>query len=541
MALRRASLSLRLLLAGSVLCLTLAALGAFAGQAQAFCFAPKITSVTFTPAQPLAGQPDTIEVSVSMASYSSCTASFSVHFRPEASSTVEVSAYTIPTLAPGESTTVSLPYTFQKARPYLTVTELVPFGEQGENSALATHDQTVTVLAPTLAFGFQTLGRGTCEDVMCTTPEHPVAGEPVTEEFEIENGGPSEAGPFSIRLIPNTAKALVGDQSQSFAGEAVERANRVSFKVTYAKPGTYTAKAELLPKSGDFKTTGGRAGATVEQPLTVGEAGADLSFENPEPDSCDANLCAKEPLVVDNKDDISLEVHNKGPDTAGYFAVKLIPHGKGLPAAKTMHVKDLAPGESRTLTFPVKYPAKGTFTATAEIKPYGFKNIGSSSTQASLSVMQRSAELDVEMEEVIAFHDPAGYEEWDLDSCIQFVICVKKHEEPVFPGSLIAVDQYAVVKLTEAQHLHARLDVHSTDYTCVIHCFFEHDAFPGHATVNLSRAEYLKAAAGPVYETEPGKECREEENYLPLGPIVFGGECFVAFYKVELLNHVGKE
>jgi hypothetical protein len=540
MALRRASLSLRLLLASAVICLTFAAFGAFAGQAQAFCFAPKITGVTFTPAQPVAGQPDTIEVSVSMTAVSSCTSSFEVDFRPELSSTaagVQVSAHV--TLAPGESTTVSAAYTFQKARPYLTVTELIPFGDNP--SASATHTQAVTVVAPTLDFGFQPLGRGTCEEVMCTTPANPVAGEPVTEEFELDNEGPSEAGPFSVLLIPNTAKALLGDQSHAFSGQGVGEGNVVSFKVTYAKPGTYTAKAELLPKAADFKTTGGRSGATVEHPLTVGEAGADLSFVNPEPDTCNANLCAKEPLVVDNKDDISLEVHNKGPDTAGYFGVKLIPHEKGLPAAKTMYVKDLASGESRTLTFPVRYPGKGTFTATAEIKPYGFKNIGQSKTQTSLDVAQRSAKLDVELEELIAFHNPSGYEEWDLDSCIQYVNCTKKHEEPVLPGSLIAMDQFVVVSLTEAQHLHARLDIHSTDYTCVIHCFFEHDAFPGHATLNLSRSQYLQAAAGPLSEIEPGKECREEEHYLPLGPIVFGGECFVAFYRVELLNHVGKE
>ena len=155
---------------------------------------------------------------------------------------------------------------------------------------------------------------------------------------------------------------------------------------------------------------------------------------------------------------------------------------------------------------------------------------------------QRSAELLVRLESLFALHDPAGYEEWDLDSCIQFVICTKKHEEPVLPGTDINVGQVAIVNLVEGQHLHARVDVHSTDYTCVIHCFFEHDAFPGHATLNLSRSQYLEAGGTePLILIEKGKECREEEHYLPLGPIVYGGECFQAFYVIELIGHVGKE
>ncbi len=506
---------------------------AFTGAASACVLHPYIKSEQITPAQPIEGEPTTIEVEVTNPTTCGLT-NVIVSFLPSESSAEGANAI-VGELEAGQTVTEKLTFTFPHAGFDDTVTYLKLFGQV--SAILSTHHQLVLVTKPTLDFGFERQGRGTCESVICTEPAQPVAGVPVTSRMELFDEGPVAAGPFSVVFTPNVGRPLT-KQTQKFAGQGLGFLP-LGFTVTYAKPGTYTRKAELLPTAGDFKTSG-LPPTTVEQPITVVEGSSDLSFENP--DGCDSALCIKEAPVVENKDSFSVEIHNKGPEPAATFTVKLKPSEGKSPVSQFKVVKGLAVGESRTLTFPTfRYPKKGLVTATAEIKPADFKNIGQSKTQEPLLVNERSAVLSVELDSLIAFVNPSGYEEWDLDYCFQYKTCFKKHVEPVLPNSGVEIGQADVIALSEGEKLNARVNTYSTDYTCFIHCFFEHDAFPGHATVSLSRHQYLAAASGPLLLVEPGKDCREEEHYLPLGPIVNRGECFEAIYTVTLLDHLGNE
>jgi hypothetical protein len=508
-------------LAGVVLCLSLLT---FTGAAQAVCLKPKITSVSFNPAEPVEGQPATVDVEVSNAGSTCESGPVELEFRPESSSTV-VGASDELLLEANEVTTVELPYTFAKARvlPYLTVTELWP-ADVNRLAPISTRNQYVTVVKPTLAFGFERQGRETCEEYVCVSPSRLLAGKPGTESVLLFNESGVTTPAFSVRLSPNAKGLLPAAQTQSFGGSPGGYSH-LSFPVTYPKPGTYVVKAELIPTNFDFTTTG--LPKEVEGTVTVEEATAVIRFLE---GSCSQNVCFAEAPVVDNKNVATVRVQNAGKTRSGRFDVELTPDG-----GKLQKVEELNPGESRTLSFPVTYRHRGSLTATARIIPIGFKNLGEEKTEVPVSVEERSAHVFVRLS-LIALADPSGYEEWDVNFCVK-TSCGKKHLEPVLPTNFYPVTELPEV-LHEGEKLRVSLDIHSTDYFCFGHCFLEAFSYPGKAHLAVSRAEYVK---GSLFLAAPGEKCREGEHFLPTGPIVNGGECYEALVGIELQSHVGKE
>lgn len=496
----------------------------FTGAAQAICLKPRITSVSFSPAEPVEGQPATISVEVSNAGSTCESGPLDLEFRPESSSTT-VGASDELLLEANEETTVNLPYTFTKARvlPYLTTTELWP-ADVNRVAPISTRNQYVTVVKPTLPFGFERFGRGTCEEFVCTSPEPLLAGKQGTVELNLFNEGPLAAPAFSVKLEPNAKGFLPAEQTQTFAGAASGYFG-VGFPVTYSKPGTYVVKAELIPSDLDFTTTG--LPKKVEGTVTVQEAQATIDFR--EVASCNETICFAEAPVVDNKNTATVMVRNVGKTRSGRFDVELSPDG-----GKLQKVEELNPGESRTLSFPVTYHHHGSVKARARIIPIAFKNYGQEKTEVPVTVQERSAHVFVRLN-LIAVADPSGYEEWDVNFCVKSS-CGKAHLEPVLPSNGYAITEVPEV-LHEGEKLRVSLDIHSTDYFCFFHCFLEAFSFPGKAHVDISRAEYLKGAFAVI----PGEKCREGENFLPTGPIVNGGKCFEALIGVELQSHVGKE
>jgi hypothetical protein len=509
-----------LALAGGVMCLSLLT---FTGAAQAICLKPKITNVSFNPAEPVEGQPATIAVEVSNAGSTCESGPIILEFRPESSSTT-VGASDELLLEANEETTVNLPYTFAKARvlPYLTVTDLWP-ADVNRSTAISTRNQYVTVVKPTFQFGFERQGRGTCEEYVCTSPSRILAGKPVTETVELFNESGITTPAFSVKLTPNAKGFAPAAQTQSF-GSGPGGYSLLSFPVTYSKPGTYVVKAELLPKSSDFTTTG--LPKKVEDTVTVEEATASISFQE---GTCDEEICFAEAPVVDNKNTATVTVRNTGKTRSGRFDVELTPDG-----GKSQKVEELNPGESRTLSFPVTYHHHGSVKATARIIPIDFKNYEDEKTEVPVSVQERSAHVFVRLG-LIAVADPSGYEEWDVNFCVKSS-CGKKHLEPVLPSNFYSITEVPEV-LHEGEKLRVSLDIHSTDYFCFFHCFLEAFSYPGKAHVDISRAEYLKGA----FAIGPGEKCREGEHFLPTGPIVNGGKCYEADVGVELQSSVGKE
>jgi hypothetical protein len=509
-----------LALAGAVVCLSLLT---FSGKAEAICLKPRITSVSFNPAEPVEGQPATISVEVSNANSTCESGPVELEFRPESSSTT-VGASDELLLEANEVATVNLPYTFTKARvlPYLTVTELWP-ADINRTIAISTRNQYVTVVKPTLPFGFERFGRGTCEEYVCTSPEPLLAGKQGTVELSLFNEGPLAAPAFSVKLTPNTKGFLPAAQTQTFSG-APGGYLEVGFPVTYSKPGTYVVKAELIPSNLDFTTSG--LPKKIEGTVTVKEIATEIRFVD---GPCGQTICFAEAPVVDNKNTATVKVQNAGKTRSGRFDVELTPDG-----GKLQKVEELNPGESRTLSFPVTYHHHGSLTATARIIPIAFKNYGPGKTEVPVTVEERSAHVFVRLS-LIAVADPSGYEEWDVNFCVKSS-CGKKHLEPVLPSNGYAITEVPEV-LHEGEKLRVSLDIHSTDYFCFGHCFLEAFSYPGKAHVAVSRAEYLKGAFAVV----PGEKCREGEHFLPTGPIVNGGKCFEALIGVELQSSVGKE
>jgi hypothetical protein len=510
-------------LAGIVMCLSLLT---FTGKAQAICLKPKITSVSFNPAEPVEGQPATITVEVSNAGSTCESGPLELEFRPESSSTI-VGATSELLLEANEDVTVNLPYTFAKARvlPYLTVTELWP-ADVNRVAPISTRNQYVTVVKPTLPFGFERFGRGTCEEFVCTSPEPLLAGKQGTVELNLFNEGPIAAPAFSVKLTPNTKGFLPAAQTQTFSG-APGGYFGVGFPVTYSKPGTYVVKAELIPSNFDFTTTG--LPKKIEGTVTVEEATAVIRFLE---GSCDKDICFAEAPVVDNKNVATVRVQNDGKTRSGRFDVELTPDG-----GKLQQVEELNPGESRTLSFPVTYHHHGSITATARIIPIKFKNLGEEKTEVPVDVAQRAAEMIVTLNSFIAFLDPQGYEEWDVTFCADhYKQCTKKHFEPVLANESYDFGEGFQVSLKEAQKLNATISIYSTDYFCFGSCHLEHVAYPGNGTLNMPRSEYLQAGGGGEPAIIGGENCRG-------GGTVQGtdGSCFVAFLHVTLINHVGKE
>jgi hypothetical protein len=529
MRLRR--VCLLLLLSGAVMGVSLAS---FAGQAQAICLKPRTTGVVFVPAEPIEGQPASIEVSISNSGSSCDSSAFIVDFRPEASA-APVASSTVDGLAAGESTTVKLSYAFPHARviPYLTVTELYAESNIILNKPFDTHYQAVTVVEPTIELQFERTAGAPCERFICTTPEKPLVGQAATDTVELFNGGPGTAGPFKLRLSPDVG-GLPLASTQSFTG-LPGGFHDESFSITYHKPGTFTERAEIVPSGYKTVLTPDR----VQESITVVEGSSELVFIDPEPKTCDSDICAKESPVVDNKDQFAVKIGNRGPMTAGTFAVKLTPNVGGLPLSSTQYVSGLKFDEVRTLTFPVTYHKKGSFTAKVEIKPIEFKDTGERTAQAPVTVEERYAEVSATLDYLTAFDNPAGFEEWDSTLCVDYhSLCgSKKHFEPVHPIEVLSDGEGFVWGVLEGRRLQASVDIYSTDYFCFIHCFLEHVAVPGHATLSLSRSEYLKALSGPIVVTAHGKGCRESFS----APILGGGECFNAVFTVAVGNVVGKE
>jgi hypothetical protein len=512
-----------LALAAAVMCLSLLT---FSGKAEAICLKPKITSVSFDPAQPVEGQPATVSVEISNAGSTCESGPLDLEFRPESSSTT-VGASDELLLEANEVTTVELPYTFAKARvlPYQTVTELWP-ADVNRLVPTSTHNQYVTVVKPTFQFGFERLGRGTCEEYLCASPSRPLAGKPVTESVLLFNESGITTPAFSVRLSPNAKGLLPAAQTQSF-GSGAAGYSELSFPVTYSKPGTYVVKAELIPSDLDFTTTG--LPKDIEGTVTVEEATASISFRE---GACDEDICFAEAPVVDNKNTATVKVQNTGKTRSGRFDVELSPDG-----GKLQKVEELNPGESRTLSFPVTYHHHGSVKATARIIPIAFKNLGDEKTEVPVTVAERSAVAVVTLSSFIAELDPEGYEEWDVTFCADhYKQCTKKHFEPVLADQAYEFGAGFQVSLKEAQKLNADIDVYSTDYTCIFKCFLVAVAYPGSASLNMSRTEYLKAASGPVDVIANGKDCRGGGS-----PMGLNGECYFAFLKVTLVSHVGRE
>jgi hypothetical protein len=240
--------------------------------------------------------------------------------------------------------------------------------------------------------------------------------------------------------------------------------------------------------------------------------------------------------------------------------VQLTPQEEGFP--QTQFVNGLNVGEERTLTFPVTYSKKGTYTATAVIDPFNqvVKTVTPDQEQQSVTVVPKSATVKVTLDHFHVIALPSGYEEWKMLELLfdPSAHCTFKFEieilgsKKTFEATLKDVNCTETGKRYEEKFVHPgeelpaglSLQVHLEENTplvaAAVGLSLNKDIFgiltniglPGIAPLINSRPEYLHPPSG--LQKIEGMGCAQENK-----TVVNGGHCFDAFFGVSLLNHVG--
>jgi hypothetical protein len=274
----------------------------------------------------------------------------------------------------------------------------------------------------------------------------------------------------------------------------------------------------------------------------------DLAFTGP------ITFSPSQPVVGD-KATATFTIRNFGPIASEGFAVQLTPEQGGF--TQTQFVAGLNVGEEKTLTFPVTYFKKGSYTATAVIDPFNqvVKTVTPDEESQSVTVVPKSARLSLKLSAVEDLANPHGYQEWvvfllayqpgatckivfeistpfsskEFKKEFKNVTCADTGEtlrEPFFnPGDRRATNAKVGLFLEENTPLvAATLALNICQGTCL------DIKFPGVATLIEPRAEYLHPFSGE--KMEEGKGCEEGK--------LNEGHCYNAFFQLSLLGHVGE-
>ncbi|HTQ67170.1 MAG TPA: CARDB domain-containing protein [Solirubrobacteraceae bacterium] len=149
-----------------------------------------------------------------------------------------------PGLAPGEETVVNFEFTYPKPGLYRSVAE-VNFGRAVKEANYANNAllHEVNVNPAKIALEFQT--------PLEISPSAIFPKQKGTATFTVVNNGPIATGPFQVTFQQEAGGAK---QSKTIAGLNVNESRVETFKVSYAKPGTYTATAVIDPAGAVKKT-----------------------------------------------------------------------------------------------------------------------------------------------------------------------------------------------------------------------------------------------------------------------------------------------
>jgi subtilase family serine protease len=340
-AYRRHSL-IRLLLACTAICI---ASGAVAGQALAKappCADLYVEGVHVSPTNPVQGMPATVIVTVHNGG--SCAAGgFVTQFRTSLKSPTGPSE-SIPSLNPGESKTLYLPFVFTASGNYEAVVEVDTGNSVSEtNEANNLEILPITVLPP---------GVNLVLEEFAVTPVEPdpteavVQGRPAIATIKVTNTGNVPAGTFIVSWTPYTlAKPLTKTVGGLAPGESTIVTMEYTFPTATTVTGTALADSTHVVKETD-EADNSKTLATVVQPplpnLTIVPFGI-----------------RSETAPAGSSTTMEVEVENNGNSAAGDFIVTWKP-GPLIPA-QSQQVNGLGEWGRTTLYFSNVFKSAGNY------------------------------------------------------------------------------------------------------------------------------------------------------------------------------------
>ncbi len=380
-------------------------------------------------------------------------------------------------------------------------------------------------------------------------------GEPNIVTVTVENLGNSPSPSFVTSWNPDTFGIIVpGNQTltQETGPLGPDESRVLTFNFTYPKAGHFRTLAD----ADAFNTVKETNEANNERILnvTVRPAPVELYFVTPIEFSPGQPI-AGEPATA------SFTIANYGPIATEGFDVQFTSKAGGFP--QTQFVSGLNVGEERTLTFPVTYTKAGSYAAKAVIDPTNkvVKTLSPDEELESVTVIPKSASLDVTLDHFNVFADPSGYQEWKMlmlvyqpgDACtfkleLEILGNSKTFEKTLKDvGCAETGETYEENYVNPGEELHAglTLPVHLEENTPLIAAGFAvsldkdifgiitNVGFPGIAPLIMPRTEYLHASGLKKIE---GTSCAEENK-----TVVNEGHCFDAYFGVSVLNEVGMD
>jgi subtilase family serine protease len=297
-----------------------------------------------------------------------------VQWTPLASARAQ-SAPLSPGLEPGESETIELEYTYTSTGP---VTSKAVVTAPGNFTPFATSTLEATVEAA--------LANIRISGVVA----HPnVAGSASTVEVTLENDGNAGAGHFVVEWQPGRLQAA---QVQQVASLGEFESRTLTFSKVYAKAGTYEGlvTADSKHEVTELFTTEKTAKTTLEVPAPAVDVAVTGVSVNP------AEPTQQKPASV------TITVENVGNRPSPDVVTAWNPDANevSIPSLKTIvheETAPLAPGESRSITFPFTYPVAGNFLTVAEVNPKRSvkeSNYNNNTAVLAVSVLAQPVELE---------------------------------------------------------------------------------------------------------------------------------------------------
>ncbi len=279
---------------------------------------------------------------------------------------------TVSGLGPGESTTVTMEYTFPTATT-VTGTALADSTHVVKETDEADNSKTLkTVVQPPLP-----------NLRVVRVSDYPApAGSESAQEVEIENDGNNPAGDFVVTWKPGP---LVAQQSQQVNGLGEGERTVVYFTEDFKIAGTYSGTVtldsthvikEVNPNEQTASTLFVIPAATVDLTIT----GLTIEPEH-ERCGCDCNNCdnvkpaySSQTIVQAVPNRVTVDVKNLGNSPSTSFVTSWNPSADSIivPGNQTLTQESgpLGPGEERELEYHFTYPKPGNFRSIAEVNAF---------------------------------------------------------------------------------------------------------------------------------------------------------------------------
>jgi subtilase family serine protease len=374
-------------------------------------------------------------------------------------------------------------------------------------------------------------------------------GVPNTVTVTVQNLGNSPSpgfvtswNPDALGIIVPGVQTLTQQTGPLGPGESRE----LTYSFTYPKAGNFRSIAQADAFNTVKETN--KANNELILNITVLPAHIDLGFTGP------IKFSPAQP-VVGEKATATFTIRNFGPIASEGFAVQLTPQQEGF--TQTQFVPGLNVGEEKTLTFPVTYFKKGSYTATAVIDPFNqvVKTIAPDEESQPVTVVPKSAQLSLKLSAVEDLANPHGYQEWQVfllayqpgATCTIFLKIstpvssteFKKEFKNVTCASTGGTLREKFFNPGERRATNATVGLSLEENTPLVAATFAMNIcqglcldikFPGETTLIEPRTEYLHPFSGE--KEEEGKGCEEGK--------LNEGHCYNAFFQLSLLGHVGQ-